>query len=151
MSSEDLLSFRRAPTEVVRASLRGFAQVLRDQVAQGRDFHCLITNDREVQQLNLRFLGKNHSTDVLSFPSAAQALAPGNTLGDMAVSAERAAEQARRYGHSLDEELRILMLHGVLHLLGMDHEADRGRMRRAEAAWRKKFGLPAGLIERVHS
>jgi len=151
MSSEDLLSFRRAPAEVSRNSLRGFAQVLRDRVARGRDFHCLITNDRQLQQLNLRFLGKNHSTDVLSFPSAAQALEPGNTLGDMAVSAERAAEQARRYGHSLDEELRILMLHGVLHLLGMDHEADRGRMRRAEAAWRKKFGLPAGLIERVHS
>ena len=69
----------------------------------------------------------------------------------MAISVERAQEQARSRGHGLEEEIGILMLHGLLHLLGMDHENDRGRMARAETRWRKKLGLPAGLIERVRA
>ncbi len=69
----------------------------------------------------------------------------------MAISAARARAQAAQFGHSLDCEIRILMLHGLLHLMGMDHETDRGRMRRAESRWRQKLGLPAGLIERVRA
>jgi probable rRNA maturation factor len=61
----------------------------------------------------------------------------------------RARAQAREFGHSTEEEVRILMLHGVLHLAGMDHENDHGRMARAERRWRQALGLPAGLIERV--
>ena len=61
----------------------------------------------------------------------------------------RARAQARRYGHGVEDEIRVLMLHGVLHLVGMDHEADGGRMLRAEKRWRKRLGLPDGLIERV--
>lgn len=98
-----------------------------------------------MQQLNRRFLGKNYPTDVLSFPAG-----PGaDGLGELAISAQRAREQAGEFGHTLEDEIRILMLHGVLHLTGMDHERDRGAMSRVERAWRKKFGLPAGLIERV--
>jgi probable rRNA maturation factor len=69
-------------------------------------------------------------------------------LGEIAISIDRAAAQAKEYGHSLADELRILMLHGALHLVGFDHEKDSGEMRRAEARWRKRFGLPLGLIER---
>lgn len=64
---------------------------------------------------------------------------------------DRAAEQAAGMGHSVEEELRILMLHGLLHLSGMDHETDSGEMAKAEARWRKKLKLPLGLIERAHA
>jgi probable rRNA maturation factor len=84
---------------------------------------------------------------VLSFPEPG----PDDFLGELAISVERAREQARLLGHTIEEETKILMLHGVLHLLGMDHEKDRGRMARAETRQRKKLGLPAGLIERVRA
>jgi probable rRNA maturation factor len=70
-------------------------------------------------------------------------------LGDIAISYQRARAQARDFGHSTDQEIRVLLLHGVLHLMGMDHESDGGRMARAEKRWRAALGLPAGLIERV--
>jgi probable rRNA maturation factor len=80
-----------------------------------------------------------------------QALPPANCapLGDIAISLARARAQGRRYGHTTEIEIRILMLHGVLHLLGMDHDADGGRMARAEMRWRKRLALPDGLIERA--
>jgi probable rRNA maturation factor len=118
--------------------LRDFLSALEKRVAAGRAITCLITTDAELKRLNRRFRGKNYATDVLSFPP-----------DEMAVSLDRAAAQAKELGHSLDEELRILMLHGALHLCGMDHETDSGEMRRAETRWRKKFELPSGLIERA--
>jgi probable rRNA maturation factor len=75
----------------------------------------------------------------------------GEGLGDLAISAARARAQAREFGHSTEDEVRLLMLHGVLHLLGMDHETDRGQMARAEKRWRKALGLANGLIERVQA
>jgi rRNA maturation RNase YbeY len=75
--------------------------------------------------------------------------APDGFLGEIAISADRAAEQARERGHSLEHEVEILLLHGVLHLMGMDHDKDRGRMARAERRHRQELGLPEGLIERV--
>ena len=137
-----LLLFRRAG-DVPKAELRAFAKQLRDEVAQGHSFSCLITNDDELERLNRMFLGKNYPTDVLSFPSGE----PTN-LGEIAISAQRAAIQAREHRHELVDELRILMLHGVLHLMGMDHETDGGAMARAEKRWRSELGLPTGLIER---
>jgi probable rRNA maturation factor len=107
----------------------------------------LIARDPELRRLNREFLGKDYPTDVLSFPSASQ----DGFLGEMAISADRAAAQAAEYGHTTNDEIRILMLHGVLHLLGMDHERDRGRMRRAETRWRKTLELPTGLIERARA
>jgi probable rRNA maturation factor len=142
MSEDNLVLFRRAG-RLNRGELKRFAWQLRDEVAGARGFRCLITDDRELRRLNKSFLGKDYPTDVLSFPEPENGF-----LGEMAISAERAAEQARDRGHQPGEELRILMLHGVLHLMGMDHEADRGRMARAEKAWRRKLGLPEGLIER---
>lgn len=141
------LIFRRAPRGLSRSSLKQFAARLETDVAAGRTFTCLFTNDAELERLNREFLGHDYPTDVLSFPSPG----PDGFLGEIAVSVDRAAEQARRYGHPLEAELNILMLHAVLHLLGMDHERDRGRMARAERRYRKSLGLPGGLIERVHT
>jgi probable rRNA maturation factor len=138
--------FRRVPAGIRPAALRKFASALRDEVAGGRTFECLITNDRELRELNREFRGKDHATDVLSFPASD---ANGPFLGSLAISMQRARAQAREYGHSIEEEVRVLMLHGVLHLLGLDHETDRGRMARAEARWRARLALPHGLIQRA--
>ncbi len=84
---------------------------------------------------------------MLSFPAAE----PNGFLGDIAISFPTARRQAAEYGMRVDQEIGILMLHGMLHLLGMDHHTDRGRMARAEAKWRAALGLPCGLIERARS
>ena len=106
----------------------------------------LVTSSRELQGLNHRFRGKNKPTDVLSFPAM-----PGlmrGFAGDVAISAEIAARNARTLGHTVGEEIRILTLHAVLHLAGYDHELDDGEMERKETRLRKSLGLPVGLIER---
>jgi probable rRNA maturation factor len=140
-----IVLFRRAGKGLPRAELRSFAEQLVLEVTGGRRFECLVTGDRELKRLNHDFLGHDYPTDVLSFPSGLS----GGFLGEIAISVERASEQAAEFGHSLQEEIKILMLHGVLHLLGMDHETDRGAMGRAERRWRKQFELPQSLIERV--
>jgi probable rRNA maturation factor len=129
-------------------ALERFARTLRENVAGGRSFECLITSSGELRRLNREFRGKDAPTDVLSFPSGDGG---GSFIGSVAVSWQRAGAQAREHGHSLEAELRILMLHGVLHLLGMDHETDSGRMARAESRWRLRLRLPDGLIERARS
>jgi len=125
--------------------LTRFARKLSAQMAQGKYFECLITDDRELQRLNNSFLKHNYPTDVLSFPAEGQPFA----MGECAISVERAADQSREFGHSLLEEIKILMLHGVLHLTGFDHEKDGGEMARAEARWRAELKLPHSLIERA--
>lgn len=141
------LLFRRAPRGLSRRNLKRFAARLETDIAAGGRFTCLFTTDAELTRLNRDFLGHDYPTDVLSFP------APGldGFLGEIAISTDRAEEQARRYGHPLEAELGILMLHAVLHLLGMDHERDRGRMARSERRYRELLGLPGGLIERVRT
>ncbi|HTU45808.1 MAG TPA: rRNA maturation RNase YbeY [Bryobacteraceae bacterium] len=130
-----------------KRALRRFARELTRRVAGGNAFHCLITTDCELQRLNRDFLGHDYPTDVLSFPGA-----DGNGgLGDIAVSCERAETQAQEFGHGVMDEICILMLHGVLHLTGMDHERDGGEMDRAEQRWRDEFGLPGTLIARAAS
>ncbi len=146
------VTFRRVPTGIRPRALSNFARKLEREVSKGRPFDCLITGDAELRRLNREFRGKDEPTDVLSFPI--QPL-PGSRaskpLGDLAISLARARAQAREYGHTAEEEVRVLMLHGVLHLMGMDHESDGGRMARAEKRWRARLGLPNGLIERVRS
>ena len=139
------LLYRRAAGFLERRELREFAERLRVEVAEGRPFDCLLTDDRELRRLNRDFLKNDYPTDVLSFPSGQKT----DWLGEIAISAERAAVQSGAFGHSLFDEVRILMLHGLLHLCGFDHQRDRGRMRRLEIQWRKKLELPAGLIERA--
>ena len=142
--SDHSLVLFRPHIQVDRPGLRAFARRLRAEVTEGRAFTCLLTGDAELRQLNHQFLGKDYATDVLSFPSPS----PDGSLGEMAISVERAREQAAGFGHSIEDEIEVLMLHGVLHLMGMDHESDGGRMRRVEMKWRKALGLPGGLIER---
>lgn len=106
----------------------------------------LVTTSRELRALNGRFRGMDKPTDVLSFP--AELLARARYAGDVAISAEIAAHNALRLGHSTADEVKILALHGVLHLAGYDHETDDGQMSRTEERLRKRLGLPVGLIER---
>jgi len=101
-----------------------------------------ILPDARVKSLNRQFRRKNKGTDVLAFPGN------GEYLGDIAISRGIAQKQAKLLGHSLAVELRVLALHGLLHLLGYDHERDNGRMARAEARLRRKARLPVGLIAR---
>jgi probable rRNA maturation factor len=128
---------------------------LQRDVCGGRSFDCLVAGDAELRRLNLEFRGKDYPTDVLSFPAARSLTAPrsrdrkGAGLGDIAISIQRARAQAREFGHNPEREIRILMLHGVLHLLGMDHENGAAGMARAEKRWRARLGLPTGLIERA--
>lgn len=111
--------------------------------------NVLLTSSRELQSLNQRFRGKDSPTDVLSFPAAAT-LVEG-LAGDIAISAELAASNSKKLGHSAVDEVKILVLHGLLHLAGYDHEQDQGTMARKEQRLRKLLGLPVSLIERSQS
>jgi len=110
--------------------------------ARGRVTIALVT-DAAMRRLNAQFRDADYATDVLSFPSDE----PG-VLGDIAIARGVAARQAREQGHAEATELKTLALHGLLHLLGYDHERDRGEMQRAEDRLRKRAGLPTGLITR---
>ena len=149
------VTFRRAAGDVRPRAILRFARKLQREVAKDLPFDTLITGDAELRKLNREFRAKDYATDVLSFPATTGLPArPGQArrpilLGEMAISIARSRAQARRFGHSVEQEIRILMLHGVLHLLGMDHESDGGRMARAEKRWRVRLGLPNGLIDRA--
>lgn len=159
------VAFRRAPASLRRAPIERFARKLQKELAKGRPFHTLISGDAELRRLNRDFRAKDYPTDVLSFPTEPRPLpteprpfpteprpsGSGAFLGDIAISLGRARAQAREFGHPIEREVQILMLHGVLHLCGQDHETDTGAMARAEKRWRAKLGLPIGLIERVRS
>jgi probable rRNA maturation factor len=125
------------------AQLQRFARRAQMLARVKGDVDILIATNKRLRDLNRRFRRKNKPTDVLSFP-----LPSG---GDIAISAQIARENALRYGHSLAAELGILVLHGMLHLAGYDHESDNGRMARVEASLRSQLKLPASLIDRMHS
>ena len=137
-------TFRRVPPDFRRRVVERFARQLQAEVTKGRPFDCVITGDAELRRLNKQFRSQDCATDVLSFASAGT-----SSLGDIAISFQRARAQAREFGHTVEREVSILMLHGVLHLMGLDHQADSGRMARAEKRWRVRLGLAHGLIERV--
>ena len=144
--ADPLVIFARGPRSLRRRRIRLLAEKIALEVAADR-FCCRLTNDAELRRLNRDFLGHDYLTDVLSFPSLGT---PGH-LGDLAISWERARDQARLYGHTVESEIGILMLHGVLHLKGYDHTPGSRRMANAERRWRARFGLPQGLIERASS
>ena len=136
---------RRKTKDLSRLALARFANRAQRAVGVGGEVNVLLTADAEMQRLNRQFRGKNKPTDVLSFPHAA---APGHAGGDIAISLQRARAQATQQGHSLLTEVKVLILHGTLHLAGHDHERDRGEMRRLEQLLRSELHLPTGLIER---
>ncbi|HEV3306402.1 MAG TPA: rRNA maturation RNase YbeY [Candidatus Sulfotelmatobacter sp.] len=112
--------------------------------------NVLVTSSRELRSLNLRFRGKDKSTDVLSFPAPPLVRPKAKKVaGDLAISADIARENARRLGHPVAAEIKILVLHGILHLAGFDHEQDNGEMAREENRLRQQLKLQAGLIERT--
>ena len=133
-SRQTLARFLREAQAAVR--LRGHVSVL-------------LTTDAAIRRLNRQFRGKNKATDVLSFP--ALATGPVKIAGDLAISIPTARRQAEDRGHSVAIELKVLMLHGLLHLAGYDHEMDAGQMGRREQKLRTQLRLPHGLIERAQS
>ena len=134
----------RLPTA---ATLARFLREAQSAVRLRGQVTVLLTTDAAICKLNRRFRGKNKATDVLSFP--AQGVGAEEMAGDVAISVPTALRQASEHGHALGVEIKVLMLHGLLHLAGYDHEADAGRMARRERVLRGRLGLPQGLIERA--
>ncbi len=132
--------------DVRERALALFAGKAQRVVGLRGDVNIRIASSRELQELNRRFRKKNRPTDVLSFPSETPKLA-----GDIAISGDVAAANAAELGHSTEAEVKVLILHGLLHLAGYDHETDDGEMRTRETTLRRKLGLPVGLIERTHA
>ncbi len=149
-----IAAMKLSPTIIVKRQVPGLSErALTEFVAKASRaaglrgaVTVLLTNSREMRNLNERFRGKDYSTDVLSFP-------PPNFVegfaGDIAISLDVAGQNARALGHSVSDEVRILVLHGVLHLAGYDHEGDDGEMAKKESRLRRRLGLPSALIERA--
>ncbi|MGA1984168.1 MAG: rRNA maturation RNase YbeY [Acidobacteriaceae bacterium] len=136
------------------AGLGRFLRTAQRAVGLEGEVYVLLADDATLRRLNRTFRGKDKATDVLSFPAGPTTVFFGEPkgpglAGDLAISLEAAARQAERFGHSLGEEVRVLLLHGVLHLAGFDHETDAGEMAALEAELREKLGLAAGLIARA--
>jgi probable rRNA maturation factor len=143
-----------SPYALSKPSLARFFNRARQAVGLTGEVEVLLTSDAELKRLNRSFRGKNKATDVLSFPAFLPEGFPAgfpmpDTAGDLAISLETAARQAAAFGHSLEDEVRILLLHGLLHLSGLDHETDNGEMAAREAQLRDQLRLPNGLIART--
>ena len=130
-----------------KSGLTRFLNRARAAVGLEGDVDVLLADDATLRRLNKTFRGKNKATDVLSFPAPAEIA--DDHAGDLAISLETANRQAETYRHSLRDEVRILLLHGLLHLSGLDHEIDDGEMAAREAELRVELGLSNSLIERV--
>jgi len=141
-----MVIFQKRVPGLNEAALDRFLRRARRAVGLRGKVTALVTTNRTLCVLNERYRGKDQPTDVLSFPAEPGAV--HDFAGDVAISAEIAAQNARRLGHSLPEEIKVLALHGVLHLAGYDHERDRGEMARKEEHLRRQLGLPVALIER---
>jgi probable rRNA maturation factor len=134
-----------------KRELARFVSGVASSIELAGEVSVLLAGDERIRELNHRFRGQNHSTDVLSFPAAPHFsghLSGQGHAGDLAISLEAAARQAGECGHTLEIEVKVLLLHGLLHLAGYDHETDSGEMARKETMLRKKLALPLGLIER---
>ena len=134
-------------TALSTPTLTRFLNRARTSVGVRGQVDVLLANDPTLRHLNKTFRGKNKPTDVLSFP-APTAFAQKHA-GDLAISLETAARQAATHGHPLPDEIKILILHGLLHLSGEDHETDNGEMAAREATLRRELRLPTTLIERT--
>jgi probable rRNA maturation factor len=134
-----------SPATLERFVLRARRAVhLRDAV------NVLVTSSAELRSLNRRFREADKPTDVLSFPAPpAEGNKAARIAGEVAISADIARKNATRLGHSEADEVKILVLHGILHLAGFDHERDNGEMARKESRLRQQLKLETGLIERV--
>jgi probable rRNA maturation factor len=146
---------RQRAVRVARGPLEEFfRRVLREMKLRNSDITICFVSDAEIARMNLAFRGKKGPTDVLSFPAGTKRrkriytedaerteATEKSYLGDIAIAPETARRYAKKNGRSLNNELRVLILHGVLHLLGYDHETDLGEMDRIERKLRRRFGL----------
>jgi probable rRNA maturation factor len=145
---------KQKPASVDLPSAQTLARFLKSaQAAVGLkgQVTVLLTTDEAIRGLNKRFRAKNKATDVLSFPAEGANRGSGaeRIAGDLAISVTTALRQAKEQEHPLWTEIKVLILHGLLHLAGFDHEIDDGKMARREGLLRGKLRLPQGLIERV--
>jgi probable rRNA maturation factor len=144
-STNSIIVFEKKVPGLSPPALAGFALKARRAAGLRGVVSVLITGNSTMRRLNTHFRGKTKATDVLSFPVAASA---NGFAGDIAISLDIAVRNARLLGHSVADEIRILMLHGMLHLAGYDHETDKGEMAKKEIVLRSRLGLPTSLIER---
>ena len=142
-----MVIFQKRVADLTDLALNRFLARARRAAGLRGAVNVLLTTSAEMRSLNRRFRGKDEPTDVLSFP--AEPGARKQFAGEIAISAEIALQNARALGHSPGEEVKILVLHGVLHLRGYDHQCDNGQMARREKHLRAKLHLPLGLIERT--
>jgi probable rRNA maturation factor len=142
--------FRKRIVGLSSSTLERFVLRARRAVRLRDPLNVLVTSSSELRTLNRRFRGMDKSTDVLSFPSPSEGRGDArSSAGDVAISCDIARENARRLGHSVADEIKILVLHGILHLAGFDHEHDQGEMAREESRLRQQLKLETGLIERT--
>ncbi|WP_158823891.1 rRNA maturation RNase YbeY [Granulicella sp. S156] len=132
-----------------QAGLGRFLRTAQAAVGLRGEVDVLLAGDRMLRRLNREFRGKDKATDVLSFPTSSELA--GEHAGDLAISLDTALKQAEEHGHTLRDEVRVLLLHGLLHLYGMDHEVDGGEMAAREAVLRTQLRLRSGLIARVEA
>jgi probable rRNA maturation factor len=144
-----LVILRKRIAELSAGTLERFVRRARRAVRLRETVNVLVTSSGELRVLNRRFRGKDKATDILSFPSPSEVLNRKKRMaGELAISADIARENAEQLGHSVAEEIKILVLHGILHLAGFDHEQDHGEMAREENRLRRELRLESGLIER---
>jgi len=140
LDNQTTLGFELAPLEEIASSL------------STKEVELIITDDKTMQALNSEHRGKETSTDVLSFPMDAPFTEQsifGMPLGSIVISETYVKEKAKALGHTEQDELSLLFIHGMLHLLGFDHETDNGEMRQREEAIINQFDLPKSLIVRT--
>lgn len=130
-------------------SLDRFLSRAKRAVGMRGALNVMVTSSAEMRSLNSRFRGLNKPTDVLSFPAPLKVAGKRSLAGEIAICAEIAARNAVLFGHSPALEIKVLALHGLLHLAGMDHERDNGEMARKEAHLRQRLHLPSTLTERA--
>ena len=137
-----------------------FSESLPPELKLAGEVTLLLASSAQLRRLNRQFRGQDYATDVLSFPSEnssrqrpkpRSSRTPAGYAGDIAISADIARQNGKALGHGIAIEIKTLILHGLLHLAGYDHESDNGRMARKELRLRRALGLPEGLIERADS
>ena len=145
-----MIRFEKRIAGLSQGALQRFVLAARRATGVKGTVNVVITGSAAMRALNHKFRGKNEATDVLSFPAPPSMRDSGSGFaGEIAISADMATENALRLGHGTGIEIKILVLHGILHLAGYDHERDNGRMARREAILREMLRLPSGLIERT--
>ncbi len=147
MSQDVLLLNRQRAERADWDEIRRFLLRLSARL-QTAEFTVCLLSDAAMRRYNKQFRGQDRATDVLSFSAGKHTGDRTAFLGDILISTQTARHNARRFGLRLEEEIELLVLHGVLHLLGHDHERDRGEMARLERDWSRRLGLPQSLTGR---